>query len=1148
MNIAIFLGRRAAPMSARRSRAAWGVRLLTAAVLTAALGGCSAGGGSSGTATTMGSSTAGSAPPVVHITKHLQGVVHGGQSPIIEAGVQVYAAGQPVTGAAVLLGTAITDASGNFTVSSFNCPSSTALIYVVASNGGVTSGAVNFYIKLMAALGPCGNLPNSIVINELTTVAAVYALNAFSNVNSSSGGGLVGCVDCTPSVTSDMTQLHGNTPAITNSFATAALLADVTTGGLGTFLPAGANCPPGVTGEPVNCSAVQKLTALANSLAGCVNSSGPAYAVCQALMRWATAGSTAPVETLEATLSIARNPGLVNIAGVYAEAPPKAVFNPGLAAAPTDWTIALNFTNGGLNYPSGIAIDASGNVWIANALGNSLTELSPTGAPLSPGGGFTGGALNAPVAIAIDTSGNVWVANSAGNIVSAFDSAGTAFGTTTPGSGGLSAMAGGAIGIDPSGNVWVGSTVLANGKATNSRVTELSPQLQAAPNSPITGGGLVSTGPGATEAIAVDSSGHVWVANAAGNDVAELSASGVPLSGANGFTAGSLTVPTGIAVDATGHVWIANYFGQSVTELSTVDGSTLSGANGFTGGGISAPEWLAIDGDGNVWVANYYASLTELNSSGMALSPATSGFTGGGMTGSTGASIAAPSGIAIDASGDVWVPTVALVVSGTTLTTVSSVVEFVGAAVPVVTPLVAQITPPTGNLTSISVTPTNPSSIAAGSTPPSTEQFTATGTYANGTTANLTGVAMWTSSNTAVATIAAGGLATAVASGTTTITASVIQNGTRFTSNTVQLTITAAMASSGANALAIASGGQIQLFNVSSSWTSAGSAPAPFATLSAPGVTSVAFDTADNLYYLASVVTPASVTFNKCAAPAYTSCVTVGASLPAASQWLAIDTNGNGYATEASTVVEFSLGSGPSANSPVVYTSSLAPSPAAFSGLAASPGPNPTLYVVEGQAFFGTNNQLYQCALPCKPNQQTNITNQVLQATVVPNSTGGSFISGTVFGPVAVGPLSTTNLYNLYVAIGDASTNGTDQAAPNAQPIVVICPGTIGASGSCIADSFAFKDVVSAGNISPFVGSVGVAADPTGNVYVAIAQGGYGSAVSAPFFFGFQPNGSQFGCSTTPSTCPVNLLPSLPPNPSSFDNLPYAMAIGPAGS
>src|SRR5206468_74943 len=85
-------------------------------------------------------------------------------------------------------------------------------------------------------------------------------------------------------------------------------------------------------------------------------------------------------------------------------------------------------------------------------------------------------------------------------------------------------------------------------------------------------------------------------------------------------------------------------------------------------------------------------------------------------------------------------------------------------------------------LTSIAVTPANPS-IAKGTT----QQFTATGTYTDSTTQNLTSQVTWVSATPSVATITAAGLATGVATGTSTISATL----TGITGTTV-LTVTAA--------------------------------------------------------------------------------------------------------------------------------------------------------------------------------------------------------------------------------------------------------------------------------------------------------------------------------------------------------------------
>ena len=73
----------------------------------------------------------------------------------------------------------------------YTCPSSTAMVYIVATGGnpGNGNGAVNPNLAMMATLGQCGNLtPSSFVnISELTTVAAVYALQPFMTTYTSVG-------------------------------------------------------------------------------------------------------------------------------------------------------------------------------------------------------------------------------------------------------------------------------------------------------------------------------------------------------------------------------------------------------------------------------------------------------------------------------------------------------------------------------------------------------------------------------------------------------------------------------------------------------------------------------------------------------------------------------------------------------------------------------------------------------------------------------------------------------------------------------------------------------------------------------------------------------------------------------------------------
>jgi Domain of unknown function (DUF4082)/Bacterial Ig-like domain (group 2) len=84
-------------------------------------------------------------------------------------------------------------------------------------------------------------------------------------------------------------------------------------------------------------------------------------------------------------------------------------------------------------------------------------------------------------------------------------------------------------------------------------------------------------------------------------------------------------------------------------------------------------------------------------------------------------------------------------------------------------------------LSSIAVTPASSTNLVG-----ATQQFTATGTYSDGSKQNLTSQAAWTSSNTAVATINASGLATAVSAGSTTISAALAG-----VTNSATLTVTA---------------------------------------------------------------------------------------------------------------------------------------------------------------------------------------------------------------------------------------------------------------------------------------------------------------------------------------------------------------------
>ena len=115
------------------------------------------------------------------------------------------------------------------------------------------------------------------------------------------------------------------------------------------------------------------------------------------------------------------------------------------------------YTGGGISGPAAIAIDGSGNAWIANSTSGSVTELSATGTVMSGTNGYTACNLSGPKGIAIDGSNNVWIPDYGHNDVCELSNAGAV--VSTPGTG---YVGGGlnnpdAIAIDGAGNVWVGN-------------------------------------------------------------------------------------------------------------------------------------------------------------------------------------------------------------------------------------------------------------------------------------------------------------------------------------------------------------------------------------------------------------------------------------------------------------------------------------------------------------------------------------------------------------------------------------------------------------------------------------------------------------------------------------------------------------------
>jgi sugar lactone lactonase YvrE len=231
--------------------------------------------------------------------------------------------------------------------------------------------------------------------------------------------------------------------------------------------------------------------------------------------------------------------------------------------------------------PQGLAIDAQGNIFVADLGNNVIREISAAGVVSTFSGNGTAGCvngtaanteLNGPYGMAFDKSGNLYVADSNNNMIRK-------------------------IGSDGTSNTLAGVTVAGYINA----VTNLSTGVYAFFRRP-------------TGVVVDPSTGNIYVADGGNNAIRQVTPAGVVTTIAGGPVQAALVgAASNLAIDKNSTIYISDQSGRIIELTSGRNLYVLAGAanvNGYAdGSGVSAqfnvPLGIAVDAQGNIYIADF---------------------------------------------------------------------------------------------------------------------------------------------------------------------------------------------------------------------------------------------------------------------------------------------------------------------------------------------------------------------------------------------------------------------------------------------------------------------------------------------------------------------------------------------------------------
>jgi len=308
-------------------------------------------------------------------------------------------------------------------------------------------------------------------------------------------------------------------------------------------------------------------------------------------------------------------------------------------------------THSDLYAPGGVAVDAAGNLYIANS--NDVVRVTRSGTLSVVAGTGDGGALtlgpatssdlNGAAGVAVDAAGNLYIVDSGNQVVEMVDMAASTSASPAPSA---------AVSPAPPCSTQVGYLCVVAG--TGSR---------GAP----TPGRATSSDLGIPWGVTVDAAGNLYIADGTNDAVEKVTPSGALSVVARPAVGGPFSPNhDGVAVDAAGALYIADDGSDVVEEvtpsgrLAVVAGTGSQGAatpGPATNSDLNDPSGVAVDGAGNLYIADSGNEVVEkVTPAGMLSVVVGTGNEGAPTPGAaTRSDLSVPYGVAVDAAGNLYI-------------------------------------------------------------------------------------------------------------------------------------------------------------------------------------------------------------------------------------------------------------------------------------------------------------------------------------------------------------------------------------------------------------------------------------------------------------------------------------------------------------